>query len=60
MSITVRRVFTARGEVLNIEPESDPNACFEGEEIAGVDVEMPEGTTCDVCGEPIKKVKNKK
>jgi hypothetical protein len=46
-----RLVFTARGELLVTELDG----CWDSEEINAIDdYEVPVGTTCDICGEPIE------
>lgn len=47
------RVFTSFGELLTTEPDSDPNACCSGDEVSKVEVDVPTGTICDICGEAI-------
>lgn len=53
------RVFTSRGSCVTVEPESNPNQCIDCEEIARVEVEVPMGTTCDICGEFIEPERRK-
>lgn len=52
--VPASKVFTSRGAVLITEPDHNPNACIEGEEISRVEVDVPPGTPCDICGEPIQ------
>lgn len=47
------KVFTSYGEVLTTEPDSNPMACISGDEISRVEVNVPSGTLCDICGELI-------
>lgn len=51
------RVFTSFGEVLTTEPDSNPMACVSGDEIERVEVDVPSGTVCDICGERITEEK---
>lgn len=46
-----RRVFTARGETLTTEAHDD--CCWDSEEIAAAEVDVEEGTLCDICEEEI-------
>ena len=54
------KVFTSFGEVLTTEPDSDPQSCISGDEISRVEVEVPEGTRCDICDEIIGQTRLKK
>lgn len=48
------RMFLAMGEAITVESDDAPGgACWHCEEISRVDVEVPEGTLCDICEEPI-------
>jgi len=49
--VRARKVFTARGEV--VLTEAGDNCCCESEEISAVEVDVPYGTCCDICGEEI-------
>ena len=45
---------TARGTRIITEPDSDPHACCDCEEIARFEIEVPDGTKCDICEETIR------
>ena len=49
--VMARKVFTARGDV--VLTEAGDGCCIESEEISAVEVEVPYGTCCDICGETI-------
>lgn len=44
-------LFTARGERVLV--EGGESGCCDTEEVAQVEVDVPAGTECDVCGEPM-------
>lgn len=46
------RVFTAEGYALTV--ESGDGRCWDSEEVSDFEVEVEDGTMCDICEEPIQ------
>lgn len=49
------KIFTSFGEVVTTEPDGYPGGeCVHGDEISRVEIEVPVGTRCEICGQEIE------